>query len=76
MRERYTALGLLVAAMLAAGAAVAAANPVVQPPFADDYFVVALGEIPGVHGPYGAINFGLGTAEQVIVADTAEPRTR
>jgi hypothetical protein len=60
--------------LVAADPAVAA--PVVQPPFADDYTLVALGEIPGVHLPYGAINFELGTTDQVIVADSPAPRTR
>jgi hypothetical protein len=62
------ARGLLAAALLAVAQPVAAANPVVQPPFADDYFVVALGKIPGVHEPYGAINFALGADDQVIVS--------
>lgn len=69
MRDRSVALGhvartLLATALLAAHPAVAA--PVVQPPFADDYTLVALGEIPGVHLPYGAINFELGTTDRVI----------
>jgi hypothetical protein len=71
MRDRSIALGhiaraLLAAAMLAA-APPAVAAPVVQPPFANDYTLVALGEIPGVHAPYAAINFELGTTDQVIV---------
>jgi hypothetical protein len=59
---------LFAAAVLAAAdPVVAAVPPVVQPPFADDYILVPLGEIPGVHAPYGALNFELGATDQVIV---------
>jgi hypothetical protein len=75
MRDRSYAWGHIararalfaVAMLAAAGPAVAAPPPVVQPPFADDYTLVALGEIPGVHAPYGALNFELGATDQVIV---------
>ena len=47
---------LLIAAALAA-AAMAHAAKVVQPPFADDFVLVDLGEVPGVHAPYGGVAF-------------------
>src|SRR5258705_4669606 len=67
----YVVRGLVAAAMLAAANPAMGTNPVVQPPFDDDYSVVALGEIPGVHPPYGALNFGLGTANQIVVSGFA-----
>ena len=64
---RHIARALFAAAILAAAGPAVGATPVVQPPFADDYTLVALGEIPGVHAPYGALNFELGATDQVIV---------
>ena len=63
--------GLFAAALLTAARPAPAADPVVQPPFAGDYTLVALGEIPGVHAPYGALTFELDTADQILAVGFA-----
>ena len=72
MRDRSIPLGYIAARCspprCSSPSVPAVAAPVVQPPFADDYTLVALGEIPGVHPPYGALNFELGSTDQLIVS--------